>query len=127
MPYFIKTGFWASAARGLKGWLNLDDIVKSIVTWFSVQESIPDQSQNSVLIGPVSGDGPVTFRTLTTADLPVINTDTISFVSVKDFGALGDGTGNDQPFIQAAIDYAITNEIKQVFFPVGNYRITTPI
>src|SRR5687768_1951431 len=29
MPYFIKTGLWEKASKGFKGWLNLDDIIKT--------------------------------------------------------------------------------------------------
>jgi hypothetical protein len=48
-------------------------------------------------------------------------------VSVKDFGAVGDGTTNDTAAIQAAINFC-TNDInnpKQLIFPAGDYRITS--
>lgn len=41
-------------------------------------------------------------------------------VSVKDFGAVGDGVVNDQPAIQKAIDTG-----KGVFFPNGVYRVNS--
>ena len=50
------------------------------------------------------------------------------YISVKDFGATGDGTTNDTTAIQAAIDYVITqpgNGIKTLYFPAGNYSVTT--
>ena len=43
-------------------------------------------------------------------------------VSVKDFGAVGDGVANDTTAIQAAI-----NTTKDVFFPNGTYKITTTL
>jgi hypothetical protein len=48
------------------------------------------------------------------------------YVSVKQFGATGDGTTDDQPAIQAAIDYAGPNRFS-VFFPPGSYLIDLPI
>jgi hypothetical protein len=44
------------------------------------------------------------------------------FVSVKDFGAVGDGVADDTAAIQAAIDGGGT-----VFLPEGTYRTTAPI
>jgi len=43
-------------------------------------------------------------------------------VSVKDFGAVGDGVTDDTAAIQAAIDYAFALNGADVFFPAGNYR-----
>jgi hypothetical protein len=43
-------------------------------------------------------------------------------VSVKDFGAVGDGIANDAPKIQAAIDTG-----KSVFLPNGVYKLESPI
>jgi hypothetical protein len=45
-------------------------------------------------------------------------------VSVKDFGAVGDGVTDDTAAIQAAID---ANGGAVIFFPVGTYKITSPI
>jgi hypothetical protein len=47
-------------------------------------------------------------------------------VSVKDFGAVGDGVADDTAAIQTAVNFGIlTNSI--VFFPSGNYKITNKI
>lgn len=56
-------------------------------------------------------------------------------VSVKDFGATGDGTTNDTAAIQAAFDYAASLAVSiapegtagdvEVVFPKGLYRVTT--
>lgn len=48
--------------------------------------------------------------------------------SVLDFGAVGDGVTDDTAAIQAAIDYVITQPgtgQKTLFFPNGNYSVTT--
>ena len=49
-------------------------------------------------------------------------------VSVKDFGAVGDGVADDAAAIQAAVSYvgSVLNG-GTVYFPAGNYRITTTI
>ena len=44
-------------------------------------------------------------------------------ISVKDFGALGNGTTDDTTAIQNAIDYG-TSVGGVVFFPTGYYRVT---
>lgn len=45
-------------------------------------------------------------------------------VSVKDFGAVGNGSADDTTAIQAAIDYASTVYGKTVFIPRGLYKVT---
>lgn len=47
-------------------------------------------------------------------------------VSVKDFGATGDGSTNDTAAIQAAIDAVSTNG-GAVFFPPGNYAVASSL
>ena len=46
------------------------------------------------------------------------------FLSVKDFGAVGDGTTDDTTAIQNAID---NNNNKPVYLPKGTYRITSSL
>jgi hypothetical protein len=48
-------------------------------------------------------------------------------VSVKDFGAVGDGTTNDTAAIQAAINYVASLRGGVVLFPSGTYRITSTL
>ena len=47
-------------------------------------------------------------------------------VSVKDFGAVGDGVADDTVAIQAAITYCSSNK-KRCFVPTGNYKITSQL
>lgn len=53
-----------------------------------------------------------------------------SRISVRDYGAKGNGIADDGPAIKAAIDYAMSfNQQKtpDVIFPAGVYRVTSPI
>jgi len=45
-------------------------------------------------------------------------------VSVKDFGAVGDGVTDDTVAVQAAIDYAEANT-KVIYFPTGTFSVST--
>jgi Pectate lyase superfamily protein len=46
-------------------------------------------------------------------------------VNVKDWGALGNGSANDYPSIQAAIDFCIWSGGGKVYFPAGQYKCIT--
>jgi hypothetical protein len=51
-------------------------------------------------------------------------------VSVKDFGAVGDGVADDTAAIQAAINVLAANQYEKadgLFFPAGIYRVTTTL
>lgn len=47
-------------------------------------------------------------------------------VSVKDFGAVGDGIADDTAAVQNALTYCTTNGV-ELFFPKGSYRTTAPL
>lgn len=48
-------------------------------------------------------------------------------VSVKDFGAVGNGVTNDSPAIQAALNYLGSRKGGRLYFPQGDYNLVTPI
>lgn len=65
---------------------------------------------------PFLATGTTTARNLVTRFKDVAN--------VKDYGAVGDGVADDTAEIQAAID---ANPGKAIYFPAGNYKITSQI
>lgn len=73
---------------------------------------------NDALNNVVSGTSGTTARTLTNK--------ITEFISVKDFGAVGDGVTDDTTAIQAAISAVSTNG-GIVNFPAGSYKITSTI
>jgi hypothetical protein len=48
-------------------------------------------------------------------------------VSVKDFGAIGDGTTDDTSAIQAALDYMYNAGGGRVYLPAGTYKTSLPL
>jgi hypothetical protein len=48
-------------------------------------------------------------------------------ISVKDFGAVGDGVTDDAPAISTAMNYVVTNGLGSIYFPNGTYYLATPV
>ena len=48
-------------------------------------------------------------------------------ISIKDFGAVGNGVADDTSAIQAALTYAATTKNVSVYIPSGTYKITSSI
>jgi len=76
-------------------------------------------STGSTLVGTTNGSAGSVTRTVASK----LN-DT---VSVKDFGAVGDGTTDDTVAIQAAINYATNLLGTTIYFPAGTYIITSEL
>lgn len=58
------------------------------------------------------------------AELTTVEAKLKEFVSVKDFGAVGDGITDDTAAIQAAINYCVS---KGLYFPSGTYKTTSQL
>jgi len=77
----------------------------------------------SNVIAPILATGSTVSRSLPDRFADVVN--------VRDFGAKGDGTTDDTAAIQAAIasfsPYNLYNDGGAIYFPVGNYKISSTI
>ena len=51
----------------------------------------------------------------------------VPWISVKNFGARGDGVADDYRALQDAIDFAYANDIYTVYLPNGIYKISYPL
>jgi hypothetical protein len=85
----------------------------------SMQELL--SSSGSSLVGFIADGVGASYRTVQAKLRDV--------VSVKDFGAAGDGTTDDTAALQAARDYAATasasGNVVEITFPAGRYKYTT--
>jgi len=60
------------------------------------------------------------------ASLALSRVENMKFVSILDYGAVGDGVTDSREAIQAAIDSAIANGIHRVFIPSGTFISSVP-
>ena len=96
---------------------------------------VSDRNDSQIYTNLNAGrDAGRTFKsTLTGGTTRYINDKLAETVSVKDFGATGDGTTNDTVAIQAAItavantSYATASAPISIYFPAGIYNINTSI
>ena len=90
--------------------------------------SVNDFSSFANTTDPALGDALVGFRqsnasgNLTGAVGKTVHQKLQESVSVKDFGAVGDGTTNDRNALQAAITYATLNNVA-LYVPTGTYYV----
>lgn len=118
---------------------NIADIVSSPTVASAIGGKVDGengQAENTQLYTPTISSPAVTGGTLTGTDVSsseVVTTGAVTsrklsgklseFVSVKDFGALGDGTTDDTSAIQSALNSGIST----IFVPPGTYYITSTI
>lgn len=109
-------------------------------SWFPWASAIDDAVRNGTggggndeyirdVVGAtlVAGDG-IIIAPDDAGDTIVISTTGTTVVSVKDFGAIGDGITDDTGAIQAAIDYCLyTAGTKRVLIPYGIYKTSDVI
>jgi hypothetical protein len=85
-----------------------------------------DSSSISPLL-PVSSTRAGKFLKFDTTGAPTVEVVPGPTLSVKDFGAKGDGVTNDTAAIQAAIDHVYGAGGGTVFFPSGTYLVTSVV
>lgn len=90
------------------------DYISMRATAFALSNFIQKNSSSADLSFTQTGTG-ATQRT--------VQSKLAESVSVKDFGAVGDGTADDTTAIQAALN----SGAKLIFFPLGNYKTTATL
>lgn len=108
--------------------------IKAIVWHDGTSWKVFSNTTSPTLVTPALGtpsSGVVTNLTYTPPGTGAVSRTIVSrfneTVSVKDFGAVGDGTTDDTAAIQAALNYANTGIRVNVYFPPGFYRTTATL
>lgn len=87
-----------------------------------------DSALRTDLAASTSGGTLVAFKQDGTGAVSRTVTDKLKeSVSVKDFGAVGNGVADDTAAIQAAINYATSTKKSLVIIPAGTYKITSSL
>lgn len=105
----------------------LKDSVDALI--WTVDNILGAPSSNAALVALAASDGSslVGFiQSGTGAVATTVQAKLREWVSVKDFGAKGDGTTDDTAAIQAAVT-SLTSSGGTLLFPAGNYKTTAPI
>jgi hypothetical protein len=90
---------------------------------YAALASTTDNSKGDALIGFKQSNSS---GFLTGATGKTVNTKFQEYISVKDFGAVGDGTTNDTTAMQAAIT-AVATTGQSLYVPSGTYKITAAL
>lgn len=80
-----------------------------------------ERYSNDVVVG-IDGTNVSFIQAGTGADVRTMQDKAREWVSVKDFGAVGDGVADDRAAIQECLDYCYNSD-KVVFIPAGTYKI----
>lgn len=127
-PILTKAGFPVNAGVPARVYVNSDySIVVKNRNGFQVFSSpIATDRFNDAVVNIDSSD--VTFlQAGTGAVARTAQAKMRDVVSVKDFGAVGDGVTDDTAAIQAAVTYAINSNLKAVYIPSGVYVVSATI
>jgi hypothetical protein len=127
-PILTKAGFPVNAGVPARVYVNSDySIVVKNRNGFQVFSSpIATDRFNDAVVNIDSSD--ITFlQAGTGAVARTAQAKMRDVVSVKDFGAVGDGVTDDTAEIQAAVTYAINSNLKAVYIPSGVYVVSATI
>lgn len=129
-PQPIRTigGFPARAGSPAMLYVNSDYSIQVQNKNGSVTYSAPNATErySDVVVSSVNAEDVIYDPPFTNAVQTNVEAKLAQAISVKDFGAVGDGVTNDTAAIQAAIDYANTLGA-ELYFPAGVYKHTSTL
>lgn len=98
-----------------------------IGTWDNIPAGTTDVADLQAALASSTGAGMIGYIAGGTAVATTVQTKLRETVSVKDFGAVGDGVVDDTTAIQNAINAIFANGGGEVFFPKGTYLVSAMI
>jgi hypothetical protein len=109
------------------GNVNVTDIIDQAQSATDVANYVTTNSVVESRVNDLIAANPQNFTTLPSVINYIANNPTFNPISVKSFGAKGDGVTDDTLAVQAAVNACSSANGGSVYFPTGTYKITAPI
>lgn len=132
MPTFIKTGFWEKAKKGYKEWLNLDELIKSLIPTSSSVSSVTGFGvDNTDPLNPIvnkydGGNITATGTNLATA-APIVNVYSRIIGGIANTGVYLDDTSLGLGNVYTVINVTGTNKIFYSNYVIVNGVVGTSV